>query len=38
MDETKTQIEIFKFMQDLEFVQCLSNPFYLECIIFFIES
>lgn len=27
-----TQEELFKFFQDLEFVQCLANPFYLECM------
>ena len=28
------QNEIFRFVQDLEFVQCLCNPFYLQCIIY----
>ena len=26
-----TQSEAFRFIQDLEFVQCLCNPLYLEC-------
>jgi hypothetical protein len=29
--ETRTQEEVFRFMQDLEFVQLLANPAYLEC-------
>jgi mediator of RNA polymerase II transcription subunit 31 len=28
--DTKAQEEIYRFIQDLEFVQCLSNPLYLE--------
>ena len=27
--DTRSQEELFRFMQDLEFIQCLSNPFYL---------
>jgi hypothetical protein len=30
-DHSKDQIEIFRFIQDLEFIQLLSNPQYLEC-------
>ena len=30
-DHSKDQAEIFRFIQDLEFVQLLSNPQYLEC-------
>lgn len=30
-DHSKDQEEIFRFIQDLEFVQLLSNPQYLEC-------
>ncbi len=26
------QSEIYRFLQDLEFIQCLSNPSYLECM------
>jgi hypothetical protein len=33
--DTRTQEEIFKFIQDLEFVQLLPSPAYLECIIYF---
>ena len=29
-NDTKAQEEIYRFIQDLEFVQCLSNPLYLE--------
>jgi hypothetical protein len=29
--DTRTQEEIFRFTQDLEFVQLLSNPAYLDC-------
>ena len=29
-NETKEQEEIYRFIQDLEFVQCLSNPYYLD--------
>ena len=29
-DDNKEQDEIIRFMQDLEFVQCLANPFYLK--------
>ena len=29
-DDNKEQEEIIRFMQDLEFVQCLANPFYLK--------
>ena len=29
-EDNKDQEEILRFMQDLEFVQCLSNPFYLK--------
>jgi len=29
----KLQEEIYRFLSDLEFVQCLANPNYLECII-----
>lgn len=29
--ESKIQEENYRFLQDLEFVQCLSNPAYLEC-------
>ncbi len=25
------QKEIYRFLQDLEFVQCLANPSFLEC-------
>jgi hypothetical protein len=25
------QKEMYRFLQDLEFVQCLANPLYLEC-------
>ena len=28
--DTKAQEEIYRFIQDLAFVQCLSNPLYLE--------
>lgn len=34
--DSKVQEEVYRFLQDLEFVQCLSNPFYLECILFII--
>ena len=30
-NDNHTQDEIYRFIQDLEFVQCLSNPQYLEC-------
>jgi mediator of RNA polymerase II transcription subunit 31 len=30
-DHSKDQAEIFRFIQDLEFIQLLSNPQYLEC-------
>ena len=30
-DHSNDQAEIFRFIQDLEFVQLLSNPQYLEC-------
>ena len=30
-DHSKDQIEIFRFIQDLEFIQLLTNPQYLEC-------
>jgi hypothetical protein len=30
--DNRNQAEIFRFLQDLEFVQCLSNPNYLECM------
>ncbi len=39
--ESKIQEENYRFLQDLEFVQCLSNPGYLECkfpIIIFLQS
>ena len=26
------QEEIYRFLMDLEFIQCLCNPMYLECI------
>ena len=29
-EDNKDQEEIIRFMQDLEFVQCLANPFYLK--------
>ena len=29
-EDNKTQEEIFRFIQDLEFVQCLANPNYLK--------
>ena len=29
-EDNKAQEEIIRFMQDLEFVQCLANPFYLK--------
>ena len=29
-EDTKSQEEIFRFIQDLEFVQCLANPLYLK--------
>ena len=29
-EDNKEQDEIIRFMQDLEFVQCLANPFYLK--------
>ena len=29
-DDNKEHEEILRFMQDLEFVQCLANPFYLK--------
>ena len=29
-EDNKAQEEIFRFMQDLEFVQCLANPFYIK--------
>ena len=29
-EDNKSQEEIFRFIQDLEFVQCLANPFYLK--------
>ena len=29
-EDDKEQEEIIRFMQDLEFVQCLSNPYYLK--------
>ena len=29
-EDNEIQEEIIRFMQDLEFVQCLSNPFYLK--------
>ena len=29
-EDNKEQEEIIRFMQDLEFVQCLSNPYYLK--------
>ena len=29
-EDDKEQEEIIRFMQDLEFVQCLANPFYLK--------
>ena len=28
--DSKDQEEIFRFIQDLEFVQCLANPFYIK--------
>lgn len=30
--DNRSQEEIYRFMQDLEFIQCLSNPLYLECM------
>ena len=30
----KLQEEIYRFLSDLEFLQCLANPLYLECIHF----
>ncbi len=29
--DSSAQSEIYRFLQDLEFVQCLANPLYLEC-------
>ena len=29
-EDTKSQEEIYRFIQDLEFVQCLANPLYLK--------
>ena len=29
-EDNKAQEEIIRFMQDLEFVQCLANPYYLK--------
>ena len=29
--DNKSQEEIYRFLQDLEFIQCLTNPSYLEC-------
>lgn len=29
--DKKSQEELYIFIQDLEFVQCLANPAYLEC-------
>lgn len=31
MSENKIQEEVYRFLQDLEFLQCLANPSYLEC-------
>lgn len=31
VDHSNDQKEIFRFIQDLEFVQLLCNPQYLEC-------
>lgn len=32
-NDNKSQEEIYRFIQDLEFVQCLGNPSYLECML-----
>jgi len=37
MTENKIQEEVYRFLQDLEFVQCLCNPMYLECKILHIS-
>ena len=29
-EDSKAQEEIYRFIQDLEFVQCLANPFYIK--------
>ena len=34
-EDNKEQEEIIRFMQDLEFVQCLANPFYLKYLLYF---
>ncbi len=34
-DDSLIQKEIYRFLQDLEFVQCLGNPRYLECTFLF---
>ena len=30
VEDSKAQEEIYRFIQDLEFVQCLANPFYIK--------
>lgn len=29
--DNSAQKEVYRFLQDLEFIQCLANPSYLEC-------